>query len=73
MSQREERIYDYKDRAIAEAYILADGGIGFNLDHGVNILLLNRESTDRIFKLIMDDRRERGSYGTHVGSFGGDL
>lgn len=72
MSQRTITITDYKDRTVGEAYILADGGIGFELN-SPSILLLSREATDEIFKLIMDDRRERKLYGPHVGSFGGDL
>ena len=73
MSQRIEQLFDYKDRPLGECYMLADGGIGLDCEYGTNFVLLNRESTDRMFKLIMDDRRERGSYGPHVGSFGGDL
>ena len=73
MSQRTERIYDYKDRPIASVWIMADGGIQFDFDHDVSCPILNRDSSDRLVKLILDDRRERGSYGPHVGNFGGDL
>lgn len=73
MSQRIERLFDYKDRPIAECYMLADGGLAIDFDHDYQLTLLNRDSTDRIFKLIMDDRRERGSYAQHVGNFAGDL
>jgi hypothetical protein len=59
MSQREEPLFDYKDRPIGEAYMLADGGISLDFVNYNSIILLNKDSTDRIFKLIEDDRRER--------------
>jgi len=73
MSERKERLFDYKDRPIGSCYNLADGGIGLELDYGANILLLNRDSADRLFKLIMDDRKARHIFKFHVGNFGGDL
>lgn len=73
MSQRVEQLFDYKDRPLGECYNLACGGIGIDLLFGANILLLNRDSTDRLFKLIMDDRKERNIFSPHVGNFAGDL
>lgn len=71
MSQRLEPVFDYKDRALGESFILADGGIAF--DFFSSIYLLNRESTDRLLKLLLADRIERGVYKPHIGNFSGDL
>ena len=73
MSQRIEQLFDYKDRAIGECYILADGGIAFDFINYASVEMLNRDSTDRMFKLIMDDKRERNIYKPHLGNFAGDL
>lgn len=73
MSQRTIRILDYKNRPLCEAYMLADGGVAFDFDHEHQISLLSRDSTDELIKLLLDDRRERGFYKPHLGSFAGDL
>lgn len=73
MSQRTESLFDYKNRFIGEFYMLADGGLAFDFNYGANNLLLSKETTDRILKLLIDDRKERAEYRPHVGSFVGDL
>jgi hypothetical protein len=59
MSQRTEQLFDYKDRSIGEFYMLADGRIAFDFINYNSIVILNKDSTDRILKLIEDDLRER--------------
>jgi Zn finger protein HypA/HybF involved in hydrogenase expression len=46
MSQRIIRILDYKDRPLAEAYMLADGGIAFDFDHESQITLLSQKALE---------------------------
>lgn len=73
MSRRTEQLFDYKDRPIGKCFNLVDGGLGIELDFGANLLFLNRESTDKLLKLLYDDRKERHVAGPHVGNFAGDL
>lgn len=73
MSQRIIEVLDYKMRNIGECYMLADGGIAFQLNYGANTVLLSRDTTDEVLRLLLDDRRERGVCGPHVGNFAGDI
>lgn len=73
MSQEIIRLTDYKGRAFAEAYVMADGGVTIDFDNETTMGIFSRESTDKLLKLLLADRRERGDYRPHIGSFAGDF